>query len=158
MPHVLHALFKDRREEETAVQELEAAGVPREQYRLIVDDGSTRLRSLDVAETDSRGGFLAGAVAGVVGGTIMGLILGRVFAVSLPVAIGSGIALGLVVSLLAGWLGGFTLPNPKLDHLKEEQHPGNVLVTVEFDADDLCDTIAGVLRRHGTVERAESLR
>jgi hypothetical protein len=182
--HTVVALFDDYREAESAVRDLEAAGVPSTDISLIANNASNRYGDYpqyeavrtdraDTTDTDTKDTGAAtgtGAGIGAVLGGAAGLLAG-IGALAIP-GVGPVVAAGALASTLAGAgvgavVGGLVgalveagIPREHADIYAEAVRRGGTLVTVRVD-DAMRDRVSDILSRHAPVdieERAQSWR
>ena len=174
--HTIVALFDDYREAESAIRDVEAAGIPSSDISLIANNAADRYGNypqygLDRAERMDTGAAVGtGAGIGAVLGGAAGLLAG-IGALAIP-GVGPVIAAGALAATLAGAgvgaaVGGLVgalveagIPREHADIYAEAVRRGGTLVTVRTD-DALRNLVSDILDRHAPVdleERAESWR
>lgn len=155
MRHMIYALFQDAGEAEAALQDIESAGLSKEQVHVAVHRGPLRDDDMSYAESDAFRGLLIGLLCGVVGGALIGLLLAgplHILPLSWLTSIGLGILGGTVLGGLAGLLYGAGLPDNKLQRLHRQMHPGQVLLAVEAEDLRAKDAVVQICRQHGAIE------
>jgi hypothetical protein len=173
------ALFDDYREAESAIRELEAAGIPSTDVNLIANNTGNRYgdypqygidRPAPTDNTNTGSGAGKGAGIGAVLGGAAGLLAG-IGALAIP-GVGPIVAAGALAATLAGAgvgaaVGGLVgalveagIPRDHADIYAEAVRRGGTLVTVRAD-EIVSDRVSDILNRHSPVdieERAESWR
>jgi hypothetical protein len=177
--HTVVALFDDYREAESAIRDLETAGIPSTDISLIANNPGNRygdypeyrvdrIERTDTADTGAATG--TGAGIGVVLGGAAGLLAG-IGALAIPgvgpvVAAGAlaatlaGAGVGAVVGGLVGALVEAGIPHEHADIYAEAVRRGGTLVTARAN-DVMRDRVSDIFNRHAPVdveERAESWR
>lgn len=180
--HTVVALFDDYREAESAIRDLESAGVPSKDISLIAnntgnkygdypDYGADRVARTNTADTPDTGaatgtGAGIGAVLGGAAGLLAGIGalaipgVGPVVAAGALAATLAGAGVGAVVGGLVGALVEAGIPREHADIYAEAVRRGGTLVTVRTD-EAMRDRVSEILNRHSPVdleERAESWR
>lgn len=173
--HTIVGLFDDYRDADSAIRELEAAGIPSSDISLIANNTADRYGSYapygaDRTERAQGSGTGTGAGIGAVLGGAAGLLAG-IGALAIPgvgpvVAAGAlaatlaGAGVGAVVGGLVGALVDAGIPREHADIYAEAVRRGGTLVTVRAE-DTQRDRVSAILNRHSPVdieERAESWR
>jgi hypothetical protein len=149
MRHVIYALFDDPKEEEAALQEMDALGISREAAHVTEHRQDIRDTELNFGESDARHGLLLGVLIGAVGGAVLGGLLYGSF--SAEIVIG-GALIGAVISGLAGALVGTGLVDTRLLSIRRELKRGKILVTVEPEGLTTTDAVRAVFHKHGARE------
>jgi hypothetical protein len=177
--HTVVALFDDYREAESAIRDLETAGVPSTDISLIANNsankygdypeyGTDRTERADTTDTGAATGTGAGigAVLGGAAGLLAGIGalaipgVGPVVAAGALAATLAGAGVGAVVGGLVGALVEAGIPREHADIYAEAVRRGGTLVTVRTD-EVMRDRVSEILNRHSPVdieERAESWR
>jgi hypothetical protein len=174
--HTIVALFDDYREADSAVRDLEAAGVPSSDINMIANNAGNRYGDYpqyaadrsDTTDTGSAAGTGAGigAVLGGAAGLLAGIGalaipgVGPVVAAGALAATLAGAGVGAAVGGLVGALVDAGIPREHADIYAEAVRRGGSLVTVRAD-DAMRDRITDLLDRHTPVdieERADSWR
>src|SRR5512142_1890019 len=153
-------VFEDRRQADTAVQELLQAGFREDQIGVAGRRAEGELPGATTAEpgtyweTGAVTGALAGAgLGGLVGlGIVAGIIpaLGPVIAGGALAAILANAAGGAALGGLVGALAGAGIPEEEAHYYQGEFEAGRTLVTVT--ADGRYDEAVAILRRHGAYD------
>jgi len=177
--HTVVALFDDYREAESAIRDLETAGIPSTDISLIANNagnkygdypqyGADRIEHTDTADTGAATGTGAGigAVLGGAAGLLAGIGalaipgVGPVVAAGALAATLAGAGVGAVVGGLVGALVEAGIPRERADIYAEAVRRGGTLVTARTDG-AMRDRVSDILDRHAPVdveERAESWR
>lgn len=177
--HTVVALFDDYREAQSAIRDLEAAGIPSTDISLIANNsankygdypqyGADRTDRTDTADTGAATGTGAGigAVLGGAAGLLAGIGalaipgVGPVVAAGALAATLAGAGVGAVVGGLVGALVEAGIPREHADIYAEAVRRGGTLVTARTD-EVRRDLVSDILNRHAPVdveERAESWR
>src|SRR5512135_1864053 len=152
-------VFEDRRQADTAVQELRQAGFREDQIGVAGRRAEGELPEATAEpgthwETGAVTGALAGAgLGGLVGlGIVAGIIpaLGPVIAGGALAAILANAAGGAALGGLVGALAGAGIPEEEARYYQGEFEAGRTIVTVK--ADGRYDEAASILRRHGAYD------
>jgi uncharacterized membrane protein len=154
MAKTVVGLIDNRSEAETAVQELQAAGLGKKDIGVISPEELAR-------ETDAT---VAGATTGMLFGGLAGMVLaaaavaipgvGAVL-VAGPAALLLGTALGATAGGLIGGLVQRGVPEDEAHLLAEGVKRGATLVTVTARDDDQARRAVDILKRHGAVDLEE---
>ncbi len=159
MKHVLFAEFSDPTTANSAVRELQGAGVRPSRCAVNVHDSTLQdNEERPLSETDARSGIAIGLVAAAVIGAFMGwLVTGPLglFVVSRVTGVMTGMALGLAIGFIGGAISGAMNPNRQLQRMeKHAGRHGNIVATVEIDGVDQEEQVRKVFTAHGA--RVES--
>lgn len=155
MRHMIYALFQEAGEAEAALQDIESAGLSREEVHVALHSNPLRDDDMSYTESDAFRGLLIGLLCGVVGGALIGLLLAgplRILPVGLLTSVGLGILGGTVLGGLAGLLYGAGLPDNKLQHLHKRMQPGQVLLAAEAQDLRAKDAVMQICRQRGAIE------
>jgi len=176
--HTVVALFDDYREAESAIRDLETAGVPSTDISLIANNSGNKYGEYPQYETDriarpdtdtgsaTGTGAGIGAVLGGAAGLLAGIGalaipgIGPVVAAGALAATLAGAGVGAVVGGLVGALVEAGIPREHADIYAEAVRRGGTLVTARTD-EVMRDRVSDILNRHTPVdveERAESWR
>jgi hypothetical protein len=173
--HTVVALFYEYRDAESAIRDLEAAGIPSSDINLIANNAGNRYGDYPQytgcpATSDTTPGTATGAGVGAVLGGTAGLLAG-IGALAIP-GVGPVVAAGALAAMLAGAgvgaaVGGFVgalvdagIPREHADIYAEAVRRGGTLVVVRIE-EMWRERAADTLSRHLPVdieERAESWR
>ena len=156
-------LFDDRREAESAVQQLVNSGVGRDYISIVSRDDNEDTR--DLKSDDDTSGAAKGAGIGAALGGVGGLLAGLA-GLAIP-GIGPILAAGPIAAALGGALGGAGLgaaaggligaltdmgvPEHEARHYEEAVRQGSTLLTVRADDDADAERVATILENCGAI-------
>jgi uncharacterized protein (TIGR02271 family) len=157
-------LFDDRREAESAVQQLVNSGVSRDYISIVSRDDNEDTR--DLKSDDDTSGAAKGAGIGAALGGVGGLLAGLA-GLAIP-GIGPILAAGPIAAALGGALGGAGLgaaaggligaltdmgvPEHEARHYEEAVRRGRTLLTVRTDDDADAERVASILDSCGAID------
>ena len=147
-------LFESPTEATTVVEELVAAGHPRDEISLVVHEhAATEHAGDETSGTVVATGVGAGAVLGGVGGLLVGLGalaipgIGPVLAAGPLAAMLAGAGIGAAAGSVLGVLASFGIPDDDAAAYAEAVRRGGALVAVRTD-DATADRAVGIIARH----------
>lgn len=156
MTHIITATFKDRFTAESALADLESAGIMESQVSVLVSD-DTRGRHFAIKEgSKADKGAAAGATfGGMVGGIIAALATSSVIlipglnlvATGALVAALAGVGAGAATGGVVGALVGAGIPEHEAKLYEKEIARGSVLVAVEARDSDQKKMVTDILKR-----------
>ena len=157
-------LFDDRREAESAVQQLVNSGVGRDDISIVSRDDNEGTR--DLKSDDDTSGAAKGAGIGAALGGVGGLLAGLA-GLAIP-GIGPILAAGPIAAALGGALGGAGLgaaaggligaltdigvPEHEARHYEEAVRQGSTLLTVRADDDADAERVATIMENCGAID------
>ncbi|MGV3719562.1 MAG: YsnF/AvaK domain-containing protein, partial [Actinomycetota bacterium] len=163
MPSTVVGFFDQFSEARSAVEDLIASGVPRDDVSITSSNATGEHDEFSAHETGNRSGSGAatgagvGAVVGGIGGLLVGLGLltipgiGPILAAGPLATAAAGAVAGAATGGLLGALVGMGIPEEDAHTYAEGVRRGGTLVTVNAD-DAQLDTVSTILNRHGAVD------
>src|SRR5512135_2742886 len=159
-------VFEDRRQADTAINELRQAGFREDQIGVATRRAEGETLEATTAEEGSRAGTgaITGALAGAGLGGLVGLgviagvipVIGPVIAGGTLAAILANAAGGAAIGGLVGALAGSGIPEEEARYYQGEFEAGRTIVTVK--ADGRYDEAVTILRRHGAYDMQTAAR
>ena len=159
-------VFEDRRQADTAINELRQAGFREDQIGVATRRAEGETLEATTAEEGSRAGTgaITGALAGAGLGGLVGLgviagvipVIGPVIAGGTLAAILANAAGGAAIGGLVGALAGSGIPEEETQYYQGEFEAGRTIVTVK--ADGRYDEAVTILRRHGAYDMQTAAR
>ena len=153
MKYVRYALFNDMSEARSALQDIEAKGVPEEKVLLVLHRDKAIENDLRTSESDTRRGLLIGIVSGALAGLLLGLLLGGMGILPLPLLQAAlfGTFGGSLIGALGGGLYGNGLPSQPLLRLEKLWHHGNILITAEVEDQTTVAEVDDVFKKYHAI-------
>lgn len=148
-------VFNSVSDAQSAVRDLESAGIPRDHISLVANKNAVGYDTMDPADRDKASDVVADAGIGAALGGVGGLLLSAAGAITIPV-IGPILAAGPIAAALTGagigaatggLIGALTesgVPEEEAKHYAEGVRRGDVLVTIRSEsgrADQVCDIL-----------------
>jgi hypothetical protein len=155
MTKTVTGIFTSRVSAESAIRQLESAGVTHNQISLLMTDESRASRFKFIESTKADEGAAAGAGVGGLLGTIAGgLLSAGVLAIpglnlvvtGALVSALAGLGAGAITGGLVGGLIGAGIPEHEAKMFEKEIQAGNVLVAVECDDSDEEKVVEAIFR------------
>jgi len=155
-------VFNSVGDAQSAVRELEAEGISRDNISLVANKNATGYDTMDPADRDKASDVVADAGIGAAIGGVGGLLLAAAGAVTIPV-IGPILAAGPIAAALTGagigaatggLIGALTesgVPEEHANYYAEGVRRGDVLVTIRTD-DSRADRVSDILDRNHAVD------
>jgi len=154
-------VFNSVSDAQSAVRDLEAAGIARDHISLVANKNAVGYDTMDAADRDKASDVVADAGIGAALGGVGGLLLSAAGAITIPV-IGPILAAGPIAAALTGagigaatggLIGALTesgVPEEHAKHYAEGVRRGDVLVTVRAEP-GMADQVSDVLDRNHAV-------
>jgi len=155
-------VFNSVSDAQSAVRELEAEGISRDNISLVANKNATGYDTMDPADRDKASDVIADAGIGAAIGGVGGLLLSAAGAITIPV-IGPILAAGPIVAALTGagigaatggLIGALTesgVPEEHANYYAEGVRRGDVLVTIRTN-DSRADRVSDILDRNHAVD------
>ena len=154
-------VFNSVSDAQSAVRELESAGIARDHISLVANKNAVGYDTMDASDRDKASDVVADAGIGAALGGVGGLLLSAAGAITIPV-IGPILAAGPIAAALTGagigaatggLIGALTESGVPEEHAKyyaEGVRRGDVLVTVRADS-EMADRVSDILDRNHAV-------
>lgn len=155
-------VFNSVSDAQSAVRELESAGIARDHISLVANKNAVGYDTMDASDRDKASDVVADAGIGAALGGVGGLLLSAAGAITIPV-IGPILAAGPIAAALTGagigaatggLIGALTesgIPEEHAKYYAEGVRRGDVLVTVRAEA-DMADRVSDILDRNHAVD------